>query len=353
MYRLARPLLFRMEPERAHRITLGLTDRLHAIGGLRLLAGVPVAPLPTRVFGLDFPNPVGLAAGLDKNGEHVESLFALGFGFVEVGTVTPHPQPGNPQPRLFRLPEHNALINRMGFNNHGVGGLVRNLQRVRVRRGVLGVNIGKNRQTPIENAAEDYLHCLERVYPLADYVTVNISSPNTAALRELQEEDALRELLVVLTQAQRRLARTHRKRVPVLVKVAPDLNDAQIDTMARVFNDAQVDGVVATNTTLARDGVAQHPLAAESGGLSGAPLVEQATGVLRAFRQRLDAAIPLIGVGGITCGADAAQKIDAGAHLVQVYTGLIYRGPGLIGDCVQAIQDRAHAGSEPVPIAQQ
>lgn len=341
MYQLARALLFRMDPERAHAFALALGDRINALGWSRLLVGEPVAPLPVRAFGLNFPNPVGLAAGLDKNGTHIPALFALGFGFVEVGTVTPHPQAGNPAPRLFRLPEYNAIINRMGFNNDGVDALVRNLEHVREPpRGVLGVNIGKNKDTPNEKAADDYLYCLERVYPHADYVTVNISSPNTAALRELQQEQALRRLLAALKQTQVRCTQIYSKHVPLLVKVAPDSSIQELRSMAGAFNDAKIDGVIATNTTLSRDGIAEHPLAAESGGLSGAPLTARANNALRALREYLDETIPLIGVGGIMKGADATERVDAGASLVQLYTGLIYQGPKLIDECVQALRHR-------------
>jgi dihydroorotate dehydrogenase len=297
------------------------------------------------VFGIDFPNPVGLAAGLDKNGAHLDALFGLGFGFVEIGTTTPRPQPGNPRPRMFRLPRHRALINRLGFNNEGVDALVRNVERARSRTGVLGINIGKNKDTPNESAQDDYLHCLERVYPLADYVTVNISSPNTAGLRELQEEQALRRLVGTLREAQERLGARHGKRVPMLVKVAPDLSDEDIEAAARVLADLQVDGVVATNTTVSRLGIEDARHADEAGGLSGQPLMAQATYVLRRMRTRLPDSIPLIGVGGVLSGADAAAKMAAGASLVQFYTGLIYRGPVLVRECVEAIRRRKEAPS--------
>lgn len=345
LYPLARRLLFTLDAERAHAVTLAALDRLER-SGLRRLFVNPVAALPTKALGLSFPNPVGLGAGLDKNGEHIDALFGLGFGFVEIGTVTPRPQPGNPAPRLFRLPRHRALINRMGFNNHGVDALVRNVGRARRKGdGILGINIGKNKDTPNEQAAQDYLHCLEKVYPLADYVTVNISSPNTAGLRELQEEQALRQLVGSLREAQERLAGMHGRRVPMLVKVAPDLSDADIGAAARVLADLGVDGVIATNTTVSRAGVQDDPLAGETGGLSGAPLIGQSTLVLRRLRTRLPERIPLIGVGGILSGADAAAKTAAGAQLVQCYSGLIYRGPDLIGECVEAIRRRREAPS--------
>jgi len=337
VYPLARPLLFALDAERAHDLALSALDAAYCVGLARRFAVKP-ARLPTRAFGLDFPNPVGLAAGLDKNGEHVGALFALGFGFVEIGTVTPKPQPGNPKPRMFRLPEHQAIINRLGFNNLGVDALVRRVERIAHRPGILGINIGKNKHTPNDEAAHDYLHCLERVYPLADYVTVNISSPNTEGLRDLQGEAALQGLIGTLRERQASLAARHGKHVPMLVKIAPDLDAAGLDAIAKVLSEQQVDGVIATNTTLARDAVKGHRHAGESGGLSGAPLRESATHLLRELRARLPDTLPLIGVGGITCGADAAAKIAAGAALVQCYTGLVYRGPGLIQECVEAIR---------------
>ena len=343
MYGFARPLLFRLDAERAHGLALASLDAAHRAGMMQLLAKPP-SPLPTEAFGLRFPNPVGLAAGLDKNGAHIDALFALGFGFVEVGTVTPKPQDGNPKPRMFRLPRHRALINRLGFNNQGVDALVANVGRAK-RAGILGINIGKNKDTPNENAADDYLFCLERVYPLADYVTVNISSPNTAGLRELQEEQALRQLIGTLREAQERLAAQHGRRVPVLVKVAPDLSDDDIEAAARVLSDLHVDGVIATNTTVSRINVQSDRRAGETGGLSGEPLMNKSTTVLRMLRTRLPDSIPLVGVGGILSGADAVKKFAAGASLVQVYSGLIYRGPELIGDCVEAIRRRREAPS--------
>ena len=333
-------LLRRMDPEQAHRL---------AIKGLSVLP-LPPAPaddpiLRTRLAGLDLPNPVGLAAGLDKNGEALSGLSRLGFGFVECGSVTPRPQPGNPRPRLFRLSEDRAIINRMGFNNAGVDALVRNVSRAARKSGVLGINIGKNKDTPNEDAASDYLHCLRKVYPLADYVTVNISSPNTAGLRELQEEQALRRLVGTLREEQELLASRHGKRVPVLVKIAPDLSDSDIAAAGRVLGDLQVDGVIATNTTIGREGVEGARHADEIGGLSGKPLMAKSTAVLRMLRTRLPESIPLIGVGGILQGADAATKQAAGATLVQVYSGMVYRGPELIGECVEALRRRKEAPS--------
>lgn len=344
MYPLARPFLFTLDAERAHGLGLGALDLACRTGTTPLLAG-RIEALPTKLLGLEFPNPVGLAAGLDKNGEHIDALFALGFGFVEIGTITPRPQAGNPKPRMFRLPQHLAIINRMGFNNAGVDALVKNVERSRRRKGPLGINIGKNKDTPNEEALSDYLHCMERVYPLADYITVNISSPNTAGLRELQEEQALRRLVAGLREAQERLAGVHGRRVPMLVKIAPDLNENDIDAAARVLAELDVDGVIATNTTINRDGVESHPHATQAGGLSGAPLMPQSTFVLRRLRARLPERIPLVGVGGIQSGADAVAKMAAGASLVQCYSGLIYRGPALVGECVEAIRRRREAPS--------
>ncbi|GAA4868688.1 quinone-dependent dihydroorotate dehydrogenase [Luteimonas vadosa] len=345
MYGLARPFLFGLDAERAHGAGLVALEAAYR-SGLNPLLGRPPVPFPTKVFGLTFPNPVGLAAGMDKNAAYVDALFALGFGFIEVGTVTPEPQEGNAKPRMFRLPRHRAVINRLGFNNDGVEALVRNVSRARRNTGgLLGINIGRNKATPNESAAADYLFCLERVYPLADYVTVNISSPNTAGLRELQEEQALRQLVGTLREAQERLGAQHGKRVPMLVKVAPDLSDDDIDAAARVLTELQVDGVIATNTTVSRIAVQDDPRARETGGLSGAPLMDKSTAVLRMLRTRLPESIPLVGVGGILSGADAAKKMAAGASLVQCYTGLVYRGPSLIGDCVEAIRRRKEAPS--------
>lgn len=335
LYPALRPLLFAMQAERAHRLSLRLLDSAAALRLSRLTA-CRMAPLPTRVCGLALPNPVGLAAGLDKNGAHIDALAALGFGFIEVGTVTPRPQAGNPPPRLFRLPEQQALINRLGFNNHGVDALIANLERTRWS-GVLGINIGKNKDTPNERAADDYLHCLERVYARASYLTINISSPNTQGLRQLQQGQALKSLIGVLREAQERLGARHGRR-PMLLKIAPDLNPAQMDAIAQVAASSGVDGLICTNTTLSRDALGAHPLAREAGGLSGRPLLQAANRILQGMRTRLGETVPLIGVGGITCGADALAKRQAGAALVQLYSGLIYRGPALIRDCVEALR---------------
>lgn len=349
MYGLARPFLFHLDAETAHGLSLQAMEVAYRAGLNPLLSRRP-APLPTKAFGLTFPNPVGLAAGLDKNGAHIDALLSLGFGFVEVGTVTPRPQAGNPKPRMFRLPEYEAVINRLGFNNGGVDALVRNVEKAQRKGGLLGINIGKNKDTPNDSAESDYLICLERVYPLADYITVNISSPNTAGLRELQEEQALRRLVGTLRDAQEKLGARHGRRVPMLVKIAPDLSDNDVEAAARVLADLQVDGVIATNTTISRTGVEASPFVAEQGGLSGRPLMGQATAVLRMMRTRLPESIPMIGVGGILSGADAATKMAAGATLVQCYTGLVYRGPALVHECVEAMRRRKEAPSRgPVP----
>jgi dihydroorotate dehydrogenase len=344
MYGLSRPFLFALDPERAHALGLQAIEAAYRTGLNPLLALRP-RPMPTAVFGLTFDNPVGLAAGMDKNGAHIDALAALGFGFIEIGTTTPRPQGGNPKPRMFRLASHEAVINRLGFNNEGVDVLLRNVGRARWR-GVLGINIGKNKDTPNEKAVDDYLYCLERVYPLAGYVTVNISSPNTSGLRDLQEEETLRRFVGTLREAQERLAAQHGQRKPMLVKIAPDLSDAEIDGIAQVLAEAGVDGVIATNTTVDRQGVAGHRHAQQAGGLSGRPLYGRATHVLRRLRARLPDTVPAIGVGGILAGADAAGKIAAGASLVQTYTGLVYRGPALIGECVEAIRRRKEGPSD-------
>ena len=336
MYDILRPLLFKLDAETAHRATLYALGVAQRSGFSRWIAKPP-ADLPTKVFGITFPNPVGLAAGLDKNAEHLDALDALGFGFIEVGTVTPKPQPGNERPRLFRLPRHEAIINRMGFNNAGVDALVRNVQRSSYH-GVLGINIGKNKDTPNEKAVSDYLLCLTRVYEHASYVTVNISSPNTQGLRDLQEEATLRRFISVLREAQERLGSQHGRRKPMLLKIAPDLGEAELDAIAEVLLHTGIDGVICSNTTIDHAAVADHPHGGESGGLSGKPLFERSTAVLAGMHKRLQGRIPLIGVGGILDGSDAAEKIDAGASLVQVYSGLIYRGPHLIEECVNEIR---------------
>jgi len=336
VYNFARPFLFCLDAERAHDIGLKGIETAYRTGLGGLFASKP-ASLPSRAFGIDFPNPVGLAAGLDKNGAHIDALAALGFGFIEIGTTTPRPQSGNAKPRMWRLPEHTAVINRLGFNNEGVDALLRNVERARFG-GVLGINIGKNKDTPNERAVDDYLFCLERVYARASYITVNISSPNTQGLRDLQEEETLKRFVGTLRDAQERLAGQHGARKPMLLKIAPDLSDGELDGIASVLRDAHVDGVICTNTTIDRTAVSGAPHAQEAGGLSGKPLFAKATYVLRGMKQRLGEATPLIGVGGITDGAGAAEKIAAGATLVQFYTGMVYRGPALIGECVEAIR---------------
>jgi dihydroorotate dehydrogenase len=336
MYALARPFLFSLDPETAHELTLPALKRLAALGVAQNLFASP-APDPRKVMGIDFPNPVGLAAGLDKDGAYIDGLAALGFGFIEIGTVTPRPQAGNPRPRLFRLPEHEALINRMGFNNDGADALVRNVEQSHWR-GVLGINIGKNKDTPNERAADDYLACLERVYPLASYVTVNVSSPNTPGLRDLQHGDPLQRLIATLMDAREKLAGQHRARKPILLKIAPDLDDAQMDAVAATLQDSGIDGLICTNTTIDRTGVAGSAHADEAGGLSGKPLFEPSTEILRGMARRLGEAMPLIGVGGVLTGSDAADKLAAGSRLVQIYSGLIYRGPWLLTECVEEIR---------------
>lgn len=343
MYGLARSLLFCLDAERAHGLSLAAIETAYRSGLNPLLALRPAA-LPTQAFGIGFPNPVGLAAGLDKDAGHIDALAALGFGFIEVGTTTPRAQAGNPKPRMFRLPEHEAVINRLGFNNAGVDALVRNAERARFS-GVLGINIGRNKDTANERAVEDYLHCLERVYARATYVTVNISSPNTQGLRDLQEEETLRRLIGRLCESRERLAGRHGARKPMLLKIAPDLGEAEQDAIAEVVLASSIDGLICTNTTVDRTAVAGHRHAGESGGLSGRPLFAKSTAVLQGMARRLGGRIPIVGVGGILAGADAAAKIDAGATLVQFYTGFVYRGPALIGEAVESIRSARTAAA--------
>jgi dihydroorotate dehydrogenase len=328
MYALLRSLLFTLPPETAHYLTLKNLNIFHSLKLTRLLFG-KMPSVPRTVMGLDFPNPVGLAAGFDKNAEFINSLAALGFGFIEVGTVTPRPQAGNPSPRLFRLPAARALINRMGFNNLGVDKLLDNIQKARFS-GILGINIGKNFDTPLENAVEDYLTGLRKVYAYADYVTVNISSPNTPGLRLLQLGDELNHLLDALKQTQQQLAKQHDKYVPLVIKIAPDLSEEELTNMAKKLLDYNIDGVIATNTTLSRQGVENMPYANENGGLSGAPLSISTTQIVQQLNTTLRGKIPIIAVGGIMSAGDAQKKIKAGASLIQIYTGLIYQGPALI-----------------------
>lgn len=338
LYPLLRPLLFRLDPETAHNLTLKGIKWAHALGLLKPFMP-QVADAPARVMGLDFPNPVGLAAGLDKNGEAIDAWAQLGFGFIEVGAVTPRPQPGNPKPRMHRLPQARAIINRMGFNNAGVDALLDNLART-TWQGIIGVNLGKNFDTPLERAAEDYLILLNKLYGKVAFVTVNISSPNTQNLRALQGGAELDGLLGQLKAEQARLADKHGKYMPVAVKVAPDLDDSQIAAMAGLFRQYRVDGVIATNTTLSRTGVEHLPNADAQGGLSGAPVREMSTRVLATFHRELAGEVPLVGVGGIMSGDDAREKMAAGADLVQLYTGLIYRGPELVRECVESLAAR-------------
>lgn len=330
LYSIAQPWLFRLDAERAHDFTLKNLKRLERSGLLNLYPR-PAKCKPRRVMGIDFPNPIGLAAGLDKNGAYIDALAALGFGFIEIGTITPRPQPGNPKPRMFRLPEVQGVINRFGFNNLGVDALLRNVAAAKYK-GVLGINIGKNFDTPNERAVDDYLHCLRKVYAQAHYVTVNISSPNTKNLRALQEKEALGQLLHALKLEQQALADQHGKYVPIALKIAPDLDDTQIADIASLLRQYRFDGVIATNTTLARDAVQGLPHAEEAGGLSGAPVRDRSTAVIRALSTHLAGELPIIGVGGILSGDDAEQKIAAGASLVQVYSGLVYRGPVLVDE---------------------
>ena len=334
LYSLARPFLFRLDPEVAHDLTLSWLAKAQRLG-----------LLPTRrytlsesiqVMGLEFSNPIGLAAGLDKNGAYVDALAMLGFGFIEIGTVTPRPQPGNPKPRMFRLSAHEAIINRMGFNNAGVEKLIENVKRSRYR-GVLGINIGKNAATPIERAADDYLACLALVYPYASYVTVNISSPNTQNLRQLQHESEFNGLLMALKGEQQRLQIQHGKYVPLAIKIAPDLTEAEIDMITDRLLVHRIDGVIATNTTLSRVGVEKSSFAKETGGLSGKPLRFASTAVVRRLAQQLKGHVAIIGVGGITDPSSAREKFEAGASLVQIYSGLIYRGPEMIGEIFRRI----------------
>jgi dihydroorotate dehydrogenase len=339
LYSLARPCLFSLDAEQAHHFTLASLKKAAALGATKVLA--QPQPDPRTLMGLTFANPVGLAAGLDKDGTYIDALVSLGFGFIEIGTVTPRAQPGNPKPRMFRLPRAQAIINRMGFNNGGVDAFVANVQASRFyqnKEGVIGLNIGKNADTPIERAVDDYLLCLEKVYPYASYVTVNISSPNTKNLRQLQGASELDSLLSQLKQAQLRLSDRHQRYVPVALKIAPDIEQEQVKEIAAALLRHQLDAVIATNTTIKRDAVQGLPHAEETGGLSGAPVLELSNMVIRSLKAELGDALPIIGVGGILSAADAKAKIDAGAALVQLYSGLIYRGPALVRECAAALR---------------
>ncbi|WP_263265105.1 quinone-dependent dihydroorotate dehydrogenase [Pseudomonas sp. RIT-PI-S] len=335
MYDLARQMLFKLSAETSHDLSLDLIGAGGRLGINRLLTKAP-ARLPTTVMGLQFANPVGLAAGLDKNGAAIDGFAQLGFGFVEIGTVTPRPQPGNPQPRLFRLPQATAIINRMGFNNLGVDHLVERVKAARYE-GVLGINIGKNFDTPVGRAQDDYLLCLEKVYAHASYVTVNVSSPNTPGLRSLQFGDSLKALLDALATRREALALASGRRVPLAIKIAPDMTDEETAQVASALIATGMDAVIATNTTLSREGVQGLPHGDEAGGLSGAPVREKSTHTVRVLAAELKGALPIIAAGGITEGRHAAEKIEAGASLVQIYSGFIYRGPALIREAVDAI----------------
>ncbi len=345
-YAFTRPFLFGLDPEAAHELTLGSIARLQNTPAQCLWAQPRVAD-PVQLLGLRWPNRVGLAAGLDKNGRCIDGLGAMGFGFIEVGTVTPLGQPGNAKPRMFRITDKQALINRLGFNNEGLASFLANVQRARSFRasgGVLGLNIGKNAATPIERAVDDYVLALYGVYPHADYVTVNISSPNTANLRSLQGDAALDALLSALRERRQALAAQHGRNVPMFVKIAPDLDEAQVQVIAATLQKNDIDGVIATNTTLARDAVQGLPHANEAGGLSGAPVLQASNRVIRQLRAALGPGFPIIGVGGVMSGTDARSKIEAGADLVQIYTGLIYRGPALVREAAQALAAMRSAG---------
>jgi dihydroorotate dehydrogenase len=335
MYAWIRPLLFHISPERAHHLTLSVLEHLPSSWFKK------PAHHPVQALGLEFAHPIGLAAGLDKNAEYLSALAKLGFSFIEVGTVTPKPQVGNPKPRLFRLPQAHALINRMGFNNLGVDVLVDNVRKAEYS-GILGINIGKNKETSLQQAADDYLHCLRKVYAFASYVTINISSPNTPDLRQLQQEEYLRDLLAQLRGEQLHLADAHKRHVPLMIKLSPDENADELKKMAAVIVASGVEGIIATNTTCARDGVQNLPHAHEMGGLSGSPLLDKATQCLRIIKQTVGDEIVLVGVGGIHSPESAVDKLQAGASLLQVYTGLIYQGPQLINDVTEGLQGSAY-----------
>lgn len=336
-YPFARAALFRLGPETAHHLSLSGLRLAEKSGILPLLFPADESVSPIQLMGLSFPNRIGLAAGLDKEGDAIDAFGRLGFGFIEIGTITPRPQPGNPKPRLFRLIDREAIINRMGFNNSGIESGVANVKKSKSFRGPIGFNIGKNKDTPNDSAADDYLTCLRQAYPVADYIAVNLSSPNTPGLRDLQGEDACARLLETLKKEQQKLRVEHDKQVPLLFKVAPDLDPTHIKGLARVFREGGLDGLIATNTTITRDGVESHFRAAEAGGLSGRPLLERSNDVLSAFSSELGNEIPIIGVGGISSVEDAQSKIRAGASLVQIYTSFIFKGPSLVTAIARAI----------------
>ncbi len=336
-YSLVRQALFQIDPEMSHHVTL---DLIAAAERLRILPHlIPEPELPVNVMGLSFKSPVGLAAGLDKNGDYIDGLASLGFGSIEVGTITPRPQPGNPSPRLFRLPHHQAIINRMGFNNKGIDYMCQRIEASRYS-GILGINIGKNFDTPVENALDDYLVCMKKAYRLASYIVVNISSPNTPGLRSLQFGESLQRLLDGLKNEQEKQASQCMRRVPLVVKIAPDMTEEEVDTFAKQVLDSGIEGVIATNTTMSRMGVEDSPVAKEAGGLSGKPVFEPSNQVLGWLAPRLEGKVPIIGVGGIMSPEDALRKFELGASLVQLYTGFIYQGPALIWQIVKALQQQ-------------
>lgn len=340
LYSLAKPWLFALDPEQAHELVFANLELPAKLGLLRIACGKPVSN-PVKLLGMTFPNRVGLAAGLDKNGAHVSALSQMGFGFIEVGTVTPLPQEGNVRPRIFRLPAAGALINRLGFNNKGLEQFIQNVVHAKTNEGyegIVGLNIGKNAATPMEHALDDYLICLQGVYEHASYVTVNVSSPNTKNLRQLQDFDALNVMLAALKNEQSRLAALHKRYVPLLLKIAPDLDGEQIADIAKLLKAHEIDGVIATNTTISRQAVQGLPHADEAGGLSGQPVFETSNAVIKVLRQLLPKPYPIIGVGGIASAEQAVAKIKAGADLVQIYTGLIYKGPTLVGQCARALK---------------
>ncbi len=340
LYPFVKPWLFAMDAEKAHHLTLNTLAQAYR-SGLGFISKETIPSDERIVCGLRFPNPVGLAAGLDKDGQYIDALANLGFGFIEIGTVTPKPQPGNPKPRMFRLPQAQALINRMGFNNDGVDACVARVKQSKFWQtgGILGLNIGKNASTPIESAADDYIHCMQKVYEIASYITINISSPNTKNLRQLQGGDELNQLLRAIAEEKTKLSVQYQKQVPIFLKIAPDLDLEQIENIAQLLIEYKMDAVIATNTTISRDAVAQLPHGNEAGGLSGAPVKQASDTVIKALSKALNGQIPIIGVGGILSGQDAKDKIAAGASLVQIYSGLIYKGPRLISDCAAALRE--------------